>query len=70
MTKNSNKATCKLEISLSEFYFMVQGSCIGRLNKRKNVKQAPKLAHKEDLRSQLRVPRIRVVLLLVGQNFK
>lgn len=36
MSRKSNKATCKLETSLSEFCFVVQRSCVGMVNKRKN----------------------------------
>lgn len=36
MPRKSNKATCKLETSLSEFCFMLQGSGIAIVNKRKN----------------------------------
>ena len=35
MPRKSNKATCKLETSLSEFCFMLQGSGISMANKRK-----------------------------------
>ena len=35
MPRKSNKATCKLETSLSEFCFMIQGSGVGRKQKKK-----------------------------------
>ena len=35
MVRKNNKATCKLETSLSEFCFMLQGSGIAIVNKKK-----------------------------------
>ncbi len=35
MPRKTNKATCKLETSLSKFCFMLQESGIGTVNKRK-----------------------------------
>ena len=35
MAKKSNKATCRLETSLSEFCFMPQGSGLATVNKKK-----------------------------------
>ncbi len=49
MARKSNKATCKLETSLSKFCFILQESGIATANKKKPVKQAPKLANKRVL---------------------
>lgn len=47
MARKNNKATRKLEISLSEFCFMIQGGqYMIRQIREKTVKQAPKSAHK------------------------
>lgn len=35
MPRKNNKATCKLETSLSKFCFMLQESAIATVNKRK-----------------------------------
>lgn len=43
MARKSNKATCKLETSLSEFCFIVQRIDVGTSNKRKNHQTSPRI---------------------------
>lgn len=52
MPRKSNEATCKLETSLSEFCFMLQGSGIATVNKRKNRYRSPKIGPQMGFKAQ------------------